>query len=310
MHPIIEPVPLLSSFFPDLTIRSIKSMGSGFSSDVYLVNDRLVFRFAKNQETARKFQIEYKLLPLIQPYIPFQIPNPQWIVSDFEAPVHGIIGYEMVPGFPLTPPLTQEQINLLSQGVASFLVSLHQIPLYKFNKIDIPVCNYTENELIQIRSELLPRLRETLTADEYTDIEDWWETLLNYNIFHLYEPRLCHGDLWYENILVNGDRNRITGIIDFGEISLGDPARDLAVQLYLGVDFFKDVYNQYISKMGYSCPHLIQRVKLHWELRELIGLHYCIKHKDWDEFREGIEKIRTWGILGKNPLDHALDVLF
>lgn len=310
MYPVIQPVSLLNSFFPDISIRSIKSMGSGFGSDVYLVNEHLVFRFAKNQETAGKFQSEYKLLPLIQPYIGFQIPNPQWMVLDLKAPVYGIIGYEMVPGIPMSDSLNPTQLKSISNELTSFLVSLHQIPLDGFDKIDIPVNNYTKNELIQIRSEVLPLLKETLTIDEYSNIEDWWEKLLNDKLFHLYEPRLCHGDLWYENILVNGDSSRITGIIDFSEISLGDPARDLAVQLYLGVDFFKTVYNKYISKMGYACPHFIQRIKLHWELRELIGLQYCIKHGDWDEFREGVEKIRTWGILGKNPAVHFGDVSF
>ncbi|WP_082588244.1 phosphotransferase family protein [Paenibacillus sp. Soil724D2] len=52
---------------------------------------------------------------------------------------------------------------------------------------------------------------------------------------------MCHGDLWYGNILVDDLCSGIMGIIDFSDMTIGDPAKDLATQGYLGVDFYNQI---------------------------------------------------------------------
>ena len=42
------------------------------------------------------------------------------------------------------------------------------------------------------------------------------------------EPRLAHGDLHVRHVLV-GDRGAATGVIDWGDVCLADPAVDLAL---------------------------------------------------------------------------------
>jgi aminoglycoside phosphotransferase (APT) family kinase protein len=41
-------------------------------------------------------------------------------------------------------------------------------------------------------------------------------------------PCLCHGDLYTRHLLVNGD-GLATGVIDWGDVHLGNPAVDLAI---------------------------------------------------------------------------------
>jgi aminoglycoside 2''-phosphotransferase len=41
---------------------------------------------------------------------------------------------------------------------------------------------------------------------------------------HAYHPALLHGDLSPDHILDDATADRLTGIIDFGDACLGDPA--------------------------------------------------------------------------------------
>lgn len=49
-----------------------------------------------------------------------------------------------------------------------------------------------------------------------------------------------HGDLWYENYILN-DNNELVGIVDFEGSGMGDPAYDIAALYYLGTDFINKV---------------------------------------------------------------------
>ena len=49
-------------------------------------------------------------------------------------------------------------------------------------------------------------------------------------------PVLCHGDIAPEHILVDEAGGRVLGLIDFGDLLVGDPAIDLAGVCYLGGD--------------------------------------------------------------------------
>jgi len=51
---------------------------------------------------------------------------------------------------------------------------------------------------------------------------------------HCRTSRLCHGDLWFTNLLV-GDDGTVTGLIDFDRACWGDIEWDLAIAEYCGV---------------------------------------------------------------------------
>src|SRR5258708_21610180 len=59
-------------------------------------------------------------------------------------------------------------------------------------------------------------------------------------------PTFCHHDLGVEHILVDRSTKRITGIIDWGDVALGDPANDFG-KLYrdLGPEALEAVLRDY-----------------------------------------------------------------
>lgn len=107
-----------------------------------------------------------------------------------------------------------------------------------------------------------------------------------------YEPALCHGDAWYENILVEESYLHVVGIIDFGNMLMGDPAVDLAPQWYLGEAFYDAVFQEY-KKLSPEYETIHFRAMRHLELREVLGLQYTIHNNQVDEYDDAIAKIRN-----------------
>ncbi len=57
-------------------------------------------------------------------------------------------------------------------------------------------------------------------------------------IISLRDRRSCQADLWPEHVLFSRTTGRLAGIIDFGDVCIGDPDYDLAfLARRLGQDF-------------------------------------------------------------------------
>ena len=99
----------------------------------------------------------------------------------------------------------------------------------------------------------------------------WWRAL---------EPprhpgtALIHGDLWYENLLVDADSGALVAILDFEDAHLGDPATDLAPQRQLGEPFAAAVLDAYVEAGGALGEAFEAREQLWWQLGAISSAHY------------------------------------
>ena len=67
-------------------------------------------------------------------------------------------------------------------------------------------------------------------------------------------PLWLHGDLHPANILVH--RGRISGVIDFGDVTGGDPAGDLSIAwMLLPADNHETFQNAYRASAGHQADH-------------------------------------------------------
>lgn len=271
--------------------NDIEILGEGFGSIVIEQKDGTVFRIAKTMETARQYTKEVQMLPQIRAFLDIEIPLPISYMFDPSITPSGIMGYKKMKGTPLNPDvLISKNPNVIAKQLAKFIIKLHQIPI---NKLDSSCPQESNNKLFIkiLREDTQEILNQVLTVKEKQKMAKWWEEALEDSTFFFHRFVLCHGDLWYGNILVDDLCSGITGIIDFSDMTIGDPAKDLATQGYLGVDF----YNQILSEYKHSFPEdttIEHRVKKHQGLRELGGLRYAIKH-DISELEDSLSKIRT-----------------
>ena len=62
---------------------------------------------------------------------------------------------------------------------------------------------------------------------------------------HSFEPVLAHDDLWYKHIYHDPSTGKLTGIIDWGDIGITDPAKDFYGFWIYGESFLDEVLTHY-----------------------------------------------------------------
>lgn len=118
-----------------------------------------------------------------------------------------------------------------------------------------------------------------------------------------YEPVLTHGDLWYDHLLVDGRGSSWTGVVDFGNVHVGDPAHgDFCILRHLGSAFFTVSVLKEYCKPFQPPSVLLRRIDRYWQLRELWGVEYSERYKDRVEIEDSIRKLRAGAIL--KPSEH------
>ncbi|PFR50521.1 DUF1679 domain-containing protein [Bacillus sp. SH7-1] len=228
-----EYVAYLQRLYPELQINSVYINEIGQNNDVLIVNDNIVFRFPKYEKGIQKLRIETQLLEKIRPFITLQIPNPSY--QGFQNEVTGKVfaGYEMIEGDPFwknvfTEINDEKQLQKLACTLARFLKELHEIPLSTFE--GIMQCDSTDmySEINSLYSQLKEHVYPFMRNVARKEVSTSFELYLNESSHFNFTPSLVHGDFGMTNILYSATKKNISGVIDFGGASIGDPAYDLA----------------------------------------------------------------------------------
>jgi len=218
----------------------------GWDHVVAVVNNRLIFRFATEARDISLLQREIKLVQSIQPHISIPLPNYLYIPDNFSFG-----GYAMLPGRQMYSYLLRG-ISLahktkIAKQLARFLSELHKIPLKKAQKYVVhpSLRSWWHPELARQR---LIKMRRTIFKKLNRREIDWIEHVHKW-YFALHHPKiqvLLHGDLAPDHILFNPEESKkITGIIDFGDSEIGDPAQDFNCLWSYGKQFVEIVYANY-----------------------------------------------------------------
>src|SRR5919201_7038777 len=140
---------------------------------------------------------------------------------------------------------TPADTSALAAALGAFLHALHSFPVPEALALGVPGPDVQRGQLQQVRTTVLPPLRAALPAGEYRSVEQWWDRMLSDPAMTPDPAALCHGDLWYENVLVDPMRSVVTGVVDFEDANVGDPAQDFAALRYLGDRFVAATIDAY-----------------------------------------------------------------
>jgi aminoglycoside 2''-phosphotransferase len=239
----------IQQIYPALSIETVRFNQDGQYNEVLVVNEALIFRFARYPAAVTTLQQEVKILQAIQEYVPLPIPNP--IYYNLATPVVGeaFMGYQMLPGVPLWRPQFQtigsRQRRTIARQLASFLRALHSVPIMQLIPDELPVAD-THGSYAdmygRIRRQLFPHMRR----EAQQEAAHHFESFLNDPTASHFEPKLRHGDFGTGNLLFDVENQTMSGIIDFGFASLGDPATDFAAVLTsFGEPFFRECAKTY-----------------------------------------------------------------
>ncbi|MBV8499157.1 MAG: phosphotransferase [Candidatus Eremiobacteraeota bacterium] len=221
---------LIARQFPRLGTPSLTVLGEGWDNAAFLVNDTWVFRFPRRAIAAPLIERESRILPLIAGALPLAIPVPEFVGTPAAGYPWAFAGYRVLPGRPLTGarPGKGDEVGL-ARCVGGFLRALHGVDTAPLVAAGLPGDTIGRLDHARMRPKFVERLRALRDGGLVRDSAE---------LLHFLDRvapagarserlRLVHGDLYARHVLVDEDLGA-TGIIDWGDVHLGDPALDLA----------------------------------------------------------------------------------
>jgi aminoglycoside phosphotransferase (APT) family kinase protein len=217
---------LIGEQFPELELRSLRLLGEGWDTTVWLVDDRWTFRFPRRSYPVAGLENEIVHLPRIAPRLPLPIPKPTFIGQPSEAFAWPFYGAPFLPGLELPDARLDETARAaLGRPLGEFLRALHAIELDPELPID-PVRRADMAFRVPRTTERMAEL-ETLGLWRAPPLVD--EVLEHARDLPPPEPSAtCHGDLHLRHLLV-GEQGEPTAVIDWIDLSRNCPGVDLVL---------------------------------------------------------------------------------
>lgn len=221
---------LIERQFPSLSPAHLKPLGVGWDNTAYLVNGRIVFRFPRRAMSGQLARLEARVLPLLAPHLALPIPNPRFVGSPADGYPYGFVGYELIQGVSACElAWTETERAGLAAPLGRFVAALHGIPVSDAVRSWAPVDTLHRTDmrgrLERLRGRIVAmHLPEAVCVADVLGQMDELAAAASYGG----PDRWVHGDLYACHLLIDDSRD-LAGVIDWGDVHLGDPALDLSV---------------------------------------------------------------------------------
>jgi aminoglycoside phosphotransferase (APT) family kinase protein len=215
---------LLDAQHPDLAHLPLGGVAEGWDNQLFRLGDDLTVRIPRRGVAASLIAKEQQWLPRLAPSLPLPVPVPMRVgcpSGNLPWP------WSITPWFEGQPALLQPPVDPMAAAIAlgRFLRALHQ------PAPDDAPRNPWRGVPIETRTEILEQRLEAVSGviDEVAVLQVW-EVVLAARPWT--GPSLwIHGDLHPGNLIVS--EGRLSAVIDFGDLTAGDPATDLSVMWML-----------------------------------------------------------------------------
>ena len=236
----------------------LSEIEDGWDFKVLILDDEWVVRWPRHRLAVEEVEKEVELLPDLASQLPVEVPCFEYVSRD-----PWLVVYPLIRGEPLTDA---------ADGVRVFLDALHAVGL---DSVRAPRPDWLETyreQADEFRRLVLP----LLDADERPGgaaLLAEVETLTGF------EPALTHSDLGPGHMLCRG--GRLTGVIDWGDARIGDPAIDYAWLLNVPFPDW-DVDDE-----------LRRRAQIYHRLGPWFEVHYGVFTEQREWVRSGLAAVRS-----------------
>jgi aminoglycoside phosphotransferase (APT) family kinase protein len=226
---------LLAAQHPDLASLELAVLANGWDNLVCAVGADYLARLPRRALAAELVAHEQRWLPVLAPRLPLPIPAPVRVGH----PAEGFPwDWSVVPFFPGRVAALAAPDDLASAAVAlaEFLAALH-VPAPP----EAPVSPVRGGPLSTRADGVTQHLGLLAGGRDIGAARAIWASAIEAAVW-TDRPVWVHGDLHPANILV--DAGRISAVIDFGDLTRGDPATDLSVAWMLLPAAEREIFRQ------------------------------------------------------------------
>ena len=224
--------------FPDVSPKDVSYLGEGCDSTAFDVDGQWVFRFPKRDDVEQQLLVEIRVLPVLAKESP--IPLPEFCFHGRPSntfPRH-FGGYPKLHGMPAIgiDPATIP-FDVCASRLGQFLSWLHRFPVSEADRLGVPAEDVV-SLVDEVRGDALDDfgLLDQMIPD--APLEEW------YRYIATGPPKtsgrlssdavLVHRDLAAEHVLLDSTKRKVTGIIDWSEMAIGDRSIDFAGLFHWG----------------------------------------------------------------------------
>ena len=215
---------LLAEQHPDLATLPLTVLANGWDNVLLRLGDDLVVRLPRRAAAVQLVRNEQRWLPVLARVLPLPIPSLvrtgrpgagypwPWSITPYLA---GDVVARLPPADP----------DVAALDLAAFLAALHRPAPGDAPRNAVRGVPLRDREAAVTRNLALAAAGRLLPPDAVAALTDVWHDALDAPAWD--RPGLwCHGDLHPANVLV--DAGRISAVLDFGDLTAGDPATDLS----------------------------------------------------------------------------------
>lgn len=233
---------LIATQFPqwkNLPIRPV--IHQGWDNRTFHLGEHMLVRLPSHAHYAAQVAKEQHWLPKLAPLLPLSIPVPLKMgkpIKDY--PWHWSI-YRYLPGEPAAfTPI--DDLNNFATSLAQFLIALQHI-----DTTGAPLAGehsfYRGGALTIYDAETRQAIESLKGKIDKTIVTEIWETAIA-TTWH--KPLVwIHGDISAGNLLVRN--GKLSAVIDFGQLAVGDPACDLAIAWTFFNETSREVFRKTLS---------------------------------------------------------------
>jgi len=211
---------LLRAQHPDLAGLPLARLAHGWDNELYRLGGELVVRLPRRAVAATLVENELAWLPVIATHCSLPVPVPVRRGAPCEAYPYA---WSIAPYLPPRPVGEDMLDDKAARALGEFVRGLHVTapPEAPHNALrGVPLADRRE------RFELALATAAQRSAIDGAQLRRAWDHCLAAPVWQ-HAPVWLHGDLHPHNVLWDG--RTPSGIIDFGDITSGDPATDLAI---------------------------------------------------------------------------------
>lgn len=290
---------ILDALLPGIVIGALDHVKMGWTNEIYVVNGEYVVKVPRNPENSASLRKEVALTSLLRDLVAF--PVPEYVSQTFEPraaavyrrirgdvlTTHGFMGEASISPQTLTPD--QREVSALQ--IADIINSIHGIVDLKVVGLLHQIGERNWSEQISSKVMVSKQIAEKHFTGDFLEKSlgalDGLERALKR---HDYRHCFIHGDFGGWNLLYDHNTACITGVLDWEDACMGDPASDFADLIYdFGEDYAAKIFDNYAHEKD---ENMVERAELYILLNGFRDYEYGVANKVQSLEEGGFASIR------------------